>query len=61
MISEDLARKNYSSEGSKGPLTIPRSKSAFARILSNSTFMSKTINNGSDKEAEVVLRDLEIQ
>ncbi|KAF3444526.1 hypothetical protein FNV43_RR14218 [Rhamnella rubrinervis] len=60
-ISEELAKKNYNGEGSNRPPRIPRSKSAFARILSQKSFRSKTSNNGSNEESQVVLRDVQIE
>lgn len=57
-ISEELAKKNYNGEGSIKPPRIPRSKSAFARILSQKSLRSKTSNN---VESQVVLRDVQIE
>ncbi|KAI4350587.1 hypothetical protein L6164_005033 [Bauhinia variegata] len=52
-LSEDLAEKHGP------PQTIPRSKSAFARIISLKSFKAKT-SNGSDQDSERVVRDVEI-
>uniref|UniRef100_A0A5B6Z3C0 Transmembrane protein n=1 Tax=Davidia involucrata TaxID=16924 RepID=A0A5B6Z3C0_DAVIN len=55
IISEDLAKKNG------GTQTLPRSKSAFARIFSQKSFKSKTSNHGCDRESEPVIeREVEI-
>ncbi|CAK7328198.1 unnamed protein product [Dovyalis caffra] len=61
-LSENLAKKNGDITSSNGPQTIPRSKSAFARVFSQKSFKKKTSFNGSsDQETESVSpRDVEI-
>ncbi|CAA2993552.1 uncharacterized membrane At3g27390 [Olea europaea subsp. europaea] len=63
IILQELVKKNGENSKSRGsrPQTVPRSKSMFARILSQESFNSRKDNSGSDQEAQtVVQRDVEI-
>ncbi|PHT57372.1 hypothetical protein CQW23_05858 [Capsicum baccatum] len=65
IMMEELAKKNgdsRTSEGS-GPRNIPRSKSMFARMLSDKSFRIRNGKSGYDQEAQLVDtdRDVEIQ
>ncbi|KAB1207995.1 hypothetical protein CJ030_MR7G002557 [Morella rubra] len=59
-IADDLAKKNAGRRSNNAPKTIPRSKSAFGRMLNQESFTHKTRSHVSDQEPEPVERDLEI-
>ncbi|KAF3950443.1 hypothetical protein CMV_023807 [Castanea mollissima] len=59
-LSDNLVKKNDHSGSNNGPQTIPRSKSAFARMFSQQSFKYKTNNHGSDPESQTAVRNVEI-
>lgn len=63
IILEELGKKNEDSRRCAEPLTIPRSRSMFARIFSQKSLRGKTSYHGYDQEAQAVgaEREVEIQ
>ncbi|KAA8530155.1 hypothetical protein F0562_004864 [Nyssa sinensis] len=60
-ISEDLAKKNHGSDSFNVTPPIPRSKSAFARIVNQKSFKSTRSSHRSDQGSQPVIeRDVEI-
>ncbi|KAJ8768255.1 hypothetical protein K2173_021195 [Erythroxylum novogranatense] len=60
-LSENLSKENPNSTSSRGSRIILRSKSAFARMLSQNSFKSRTSYNDSDQELQsTVVQNVEI-
>ena len=59
-LSDNLVKKNDHSGSNNGPQTVPRSKSAFARMFSQQSFKYKTNNHSSDPESQTAVRNVEI-
>ncbi|CAK9162419.1 unnamed protein product [Ilex paraguariensis] len=61
-ISSELAKRDSSSKFIHEPQAVPRSKSTFTHLFSQTSFRSRTNNNESDPEAQAVgERDVSIE